>query len=836
MQNNPLPGGTPLRTILEKISHYLPTQSPLKDFIHHNTLHAFQDLPFHKALDTAAATFGYRTRLPLSAYRAMYHSGRISKERLVRIARKTDPQPDEKIWLHWLLNKKQDQDPVPVVGRVRSQMQVYYHINPDKEVHPLLFRTLGAFLDQGVGIREFPFDGLPFLEAIRAIESQGKASLFRTAEARKLLLDGSDIPALLQRLVGDAAWYEAYLFDQQFAHPGWSGMVVQIEQHPDQLFRKRNISLAGLVQFELLLELDALCARYGTLWQPLAALIQGEPPLIPAETPGGRWERVMAIWQEAAEWEYYDSVLSGLQEAPQALAGNGARASFDALFCIDDRECSLRRWTEKADPGCRTWGTPGFFQVPFMYRPSGTVYFTKACPAPVEPGHLIEEKNGRNAHRSDAHYTNRSHSLIIGWMIAQTLGFWSAFRLFLNIFRPALSPATSHSFRHMDKEAGLQIGREDDSVHADGLLRGFSVEEMAASTESLLKSIGLVEGLAPLVYVVGHGASSINNTHYAGYDCGACSGRPGSVNARVAAWMANQPEVRSLLLAKGVHIPDDTHFVGALHDTTRDEMEYYDEAGIPASLQEQHRRNKASFLQALEHNACERARRFDLIHSHAAPARIHARVKRRSVSLFEPRPELNHATNALCLVGRRQMSRHLFLDRRAFMNSYDPETDADGTMLSNILRALTPVAGGINLEYYFSRTDNQLLGAGTKLPHNVMGLLGVANGADGDLRTGLPAQMVEMHEPLRLLVVVEQKPEVIEKVLKAHPPTREWYQNGWIHLVALDPESRQLYRFVVDHFENYTPESAPLPLMQRVEQVFHAGNGDLPVMRITHAS
>ena len=836
MQNNPLPGGTPLRTILEKISHYLPTQSPLKDFIHHNTLHAFQDLPFHQALDTAAATFGYRTRLPLSAYRAMYHSGRISKERLVRIARKTDPDLDENIWLHWLLDKKRDQDPVPVVGRVRSQMQVHYHINPDKEVHPLLFRALGAFLDQGVGIREFPFNGLPFLEAIRAIESQGKASLFRNAEARKLLLDGSDIPALLQRLVGDAAWYEAYLFDQQFAHPGWSGMVVQIEQHPDQLFRKRNISLAGLVQFELLLELDALCARYGTLWQPLAALIQGEPPLIPAETPGGRWEQVMAIWQEAAEWEYYDSVLSGLQEAPQALAGNGARASFDALFCIDDRECSLRRWTEKADPGCRTWGTPGFFQVPFMYRPSGTVYFTKACPAPVEPGHLIEEKNGRNAHRSDAHYTNRSHSLIFGWMIAQTLGFWSAFRLFLNIFRPALSPATSHSFRHMDKEAGLQIGREDDSVHADGLLRGFSVEEMAASTESLLKSIGLVEGLAPLVYVVGHGASSINNTHYAGYDCGACSGRPGSVNARVAAWMANQPEVRSLLLAKGVHIPDDTHFVGALHDTTRDEMEYYDEAGIPASLQEQHRRNKASFLQALEHNACERARRFDLIHSHAAPARIHARVKRRSVSLFEPRPELNHATNALCLVGRRQMSRHLFLDRRAFMNSYDPETDADGTMLSNILRALTPVAGGINLEYYFSRTDNQLLGAGTKLPHNVMGLLGVANGADGDLRTGLPAQMVEMHEPLRLLVVVEQKPEVIEKVLKAHPPTREWYQNGWIHLVALDPESRQLYRFVVDHFENYTPESAPLPLMQRVEQVFHAGNGDLPVMRITHAS
>ena len=92
----------------------------------------------------------------------------------------------------------------------------------------------------------------------------------------------------------------------------------------------------------------------------------------------------------------------------------------------------------------------------------------------------------------------------------------------------------------------------------------------------------------------------------------------------------------------------------------------------------------------------------------------------------------------------------------AFLVSYDSQDDdADGSTLAGVLAGVVPVAAGINLEYYFSRVDPGGYGCASKLPHNISALLGVMDGHASDLRTGLPWQMVEIHEPVRLLVVVE---------------------------------------------------------------------------------
>jgi hypothetical protein len=200
--------------------------------------------------------------------------------------------------------------------------------------------------------------------------------------------------------------------------------------------------------------------------------------------------------------------------------------------------------------------------------------------------------------------------------------------------------------------------------------------------------------------------------------------------------------------------------------------------------------------------------------------KIRKDIKKRSVSYFEPRPELGHGTNALCVVGRRDMTKHLFLDRRAFLNSYDHTTDPDGALLGNVLAPLGVVCGGINLEYFFSRMDNYKLGAGTKLPHNVMGLVGVANSSDGDLRSGLPLQMIEVHDPVRLLMVVEHYPEVVKKVVTSNPDLYEWFENEWIHLVALHPDERKLYVLANGTFVPYTPLTKKLPIMDDLPRTF----------------
>ncbi|MBC7451329.1 MAG: DUF2309 family protein, partial [Cytophagales bacterium] len=349
----------------------------------------------------------------------------------------------------------------------------------------------------------------------------------------------------------------------------------------------------------------------------------------------------------------------------------------------------------------------------------------------------------------------------------------------------------------------------------------------------LLRSIGLIKNFAPIVYAIGHGASSVNNPHYSAYDCGACYGRPGSVNAKVISTMANHPEVRAILIARGLNIPVTTQFVGGLHDSTRDEIVFFDEQLLSVENKNRHMKNEAVFAKASDYNAKERSRRFASIDTTLSPAEIHEKIRIRSVSLFEPRPELNHATNAICIIGRRSLSKHLFLDRRSFLNSYDYTTDPDGKYLLGILKAAAPVCGGINLEYYFSRVDNHKLGAGTKLPHNVMGLIGVANGIDGDLRPGLPSQMIEVHDPVRMLFIVEHMPEVVLKTVQIAADTYEWFNNEWVNLSVIHPETKELFVFKDEKFVPYQPLTKHIEAISDITPILESNVENLPVYLIS---
>lgn len=815
--------------VLHELKHFLPAQAPLKDFIHHNTLHAFQNLKFDHATRRAAKMFGYKVSLSLDEYRNLYETKQINRENLERIIVEKKGKEDLEIWMNYLLKKNYDTSNTPRIGALRDNWKSQYHINLDSITHPKIFRILCSYLDQGISIWKFPVHKKGFLTSIREIEKSSSTSIFKTERVRNMFLNNRyNISDLLKMLVGDETLYKQYVFDQQFGHQGWSGMVSSIEDQPQSLLDPKKISVQELIVLECLLEIDVLDSKFGENWAPLAIKLKEKPIDLFAPVPATELTEVLFIWQNAYEWTYYDSVLTGLQQIKKEKDQNPVK-SFQAMFCIDDRECSIRRYVEDNDPNCETFGTPGFFGVEFYFKPEHGKFYSKLCPAPVTPKYLIKEIDTTSKRKKDAHFTQQSHSLFRGWLISQTLGFWSALRLFLNIFRPTMSPATASSFNHMDKFSKLTIENTDPNDKENDLQIGFTVEEMATRVEALLNSIGLVKNFAPIVYVIGHGSSSVNNPHYAGYDCGACSGRPGSVNARVICYMANKKEVREILAKKGLNIPASTQFLGGLHDTSRDDLNFFDEDSLSTENKLLHQKNEIVFKNALDLNAKERSRRLMSIDSTLPADRIHEKVRTRSVSIFEPRPELNHATNALCIVGGREFSKGLFLDRRSFMNSYDYKIDPEGKILTNIMKPLGPVCGGINLEYFFSRVDNQKLGAGTKLPHNVMGLFGVANGIDGDLRPGLPSQMIEVHDPVRLLIIVEHFPQVVLNVIKSVDAMYEWFINEWINLVAVDPETKKLFVFKEGSFVPYEPVKQSIQTVSDIVPILESTHENIPV-------
>ena len=818
--------------VLHELKHYLPSQAPLKDFIHHNTLHAFQHLNFHKAIYRASALFGYRVSLSLAEYRSLYQSKKINSEILDRVITQRKGPSQLNDWKHKVLSSKYTKN-APRIGQLRSNWKRQYQIDMDSLVHPILFRILCSYLDQGIAIWNFPVKEKSFISSIRELERNSFTSFFKTKKVRNLLLRSTaEISDLLKILIGDESLYKQYLFDQQFAHQGWSGMFSVIEDQPQTLIEQKKPSIHDLIVFELLLEIDALEFHFGKGWEPLAEKLKERPADLFEEHLETELDEVTTIWQEAFEWTYYDEVLAGIR-MEKSVPSLSSRRSFQAMFCIDDRECSLRRYLEKFDPHCETFGTPGFFGVEFFYQPEDGKFYTKLCPAPVTPKYLIKEIGAKKKRATEMHFNKHTQSFHWGWLISQTLGFWSAARLFLNIFRPTMSPATASSFRHMDKFSKLTIENKHPENRENDLQIGFTIEEMAVRVEGLLKSIGLIKDFAPIVYVIGHGSSSVNNPHYAAYDCGACSGRAGSVNSRAVCYMANHPKVREILTKGGIVIPPGTQFVGGIHDTTRDEIMFFDEHSLSKENVENHDRNEVIFANALEHNAKERSRRFVSLNSKLSPEKIHEKVQTRSVSLFEPRPELNHATNTLCIVGKRSLTKQLFLDRRSFLNSYDHSIDLDGKLLFNIMKPLGPVCGGINLEYFFSRVDNQKLGAGTKLPHNVMGLFGVANGIDGDLRPGLPSQMIEVHDPVRLLLIVEHFPDVVLKTIQRAPEMYEWFINEWVHLVAVHPETRQLHLFKDGVFSTYCPMKKKIESITDLTALIEANADNLPVYSLS---
>ena len=296
-----------------------------------------------------------------------------------------------------------------------------------------------------------------------------------------------------------------------------------------------------------------------------------------------------------------------------------------------------------------------------------------------------------------------------------------------------------------------------------------------ASPSACFRDLGLTSGFARLVVFLGHGSNSLNNPHNSAYNCGACAGTAGG---------AQRPR----------HRPD--------RSTTRASATCLAQRGLAVPRRDRLRRRLPQHLQRLGHLLRPRPP------ARLAPARLRAvradaraglrpqrpralpavpvgpaghDVRRRpgGTSRSAPRtcrrPGPSAATRPTpCASSAGAAGRGACSSTAAPSSTPTtrPRTTPSSSILTRTLQAAVPVCAGISLEYYFSYVDSAGWGCGTKLPHNVASLLGVMNGAASDLRTGLPWQMVEIHEPVRLLFVIETTPEAMLRIMDRNPGDR----------------------------------------------------------------
>jgi uncharacterized protein YbcC (UPF0753/DUF2309 family) len=752
----------------------------------------------------------------------------------------------------------------------------------DLLVHDVLTRFCGAFLDQGLAHWPLPQRDEGFYRAFCALYRQPLGTPDRwlhglTSELARLE-DGhvSPLESVRESLeilgVAEAEW-DDFLAATLLALRGWAGMVRFLQERGDRAVRP--VPEDGLVEFlavRLLLDRLALAhvAREALGFAgPLRAL-RAElrrrlgPPRLPtpeqrafvvfqlAQVLGwspaelhrlteGDWATLLEeietfpgierrrILHLAYERRLYTQTLDALTLYNRVPRPRPSAPRFQAIFCIDEREESLRRHLEEVAPDAVTFGIAGFYFVPMYYRGAADAHFVPLCPAAVRPQHWVVEEvvesdgeaHQRHARRRRAlglvshgfHVAGRS--FVLGALLSAVGGVLASVPLIARTLLPRLTARLRRGvgrFVEAPSVTRLRLERDEPTPGLENGHVGFSLDETTDMAERVLRDTGLTSGFSRLVLLFGHGSTSMNNPHESAHDCGACGGSRGGPNARAIAHILNDARVRERLKARGLTVPPGTVFVGGMHNTSSEAVTFYDLDRLPESHRAEFEDIRALVERAADRDAHERCRRFESAPLTLSFEAARQHVEGRAEDLAQVRPEWGHATNAICVVGRRQRTRRLFLDRRAFLNSYDPtQDDADATVLTRILQAAVPVCAGISLEYYFSYVDNAGYGCGTKLPHNIAALLGVMDGAASDLRTGLPWQMVEIHEPVRILFVVETRTETMLRIMDRNPGIGKLCRNEWVQLAVLSPESAEIQVFRDGAFYAYQPQATHLP-------------------------
>jgi uncharacterized protein YbcC (UPF0753/DUF2309 family) len=511
------------------------------------------------------------------------------------------------------------------------------------------------------------------------------------------------------------------------------------------------------------------------------------------------------VWQQALEASYQRELAGKLRTPVPAQARPAPEVQ--AVFCIDTRSEAMRRNLEAEWNGIETRAFAGFFGIPIHYNPLGTDIHRPQLPGLAYPSIAVQDVvtapgsvDAVDGEQAATVRTARWKRL--AWL-DQWLGTvrWSSATFsFVEVLgvgylgkivswlRPPAGPRISAD----------RIGLPDAvAEQCRPMIVGLDTAQRVDLAAGVLHTLGLDDRLAPLVILCGHAGHSTNNAHASTLDCGACYGRPGEANARALAQLLNDPAVRAGLVAKGLHIPSTTFFMGALHNTTTDEVTGFDLDLLPPAALPRWQKMQHVFAAACDRIRRERAPALWMDGNLPTPELLKA-FRRRANDGSQTRPEWGLTRNAAFIIGPRERSRGRVLSR-SYLHDYDAAHDVDGSVLEKLMMGPMLVTHWLSAQYNASTCDPVHYGSGNKVLHNVVGgHVGVFEGNGGDLRIGLPKQSLHegdgwRHQPVRLTVVIDASAASIESIIVRNAVLGQLLDNGWMLLWRYEGDALQRY-------------------------------------------
>ncbi|WP_340199007.1 YbcC family protein [Ascidiimonas sp. W6] len=786
---------------------------PLENFVAVNPYLGLTDKKFENVAQELAATGGIQMTLPASFYLQKLKEGKISLDDIAKVLKKRKSAYDAPTFIKALEDNTAKVEETATFANVADIATQVTNKDWNRFVISRISTWAASYFDNGQAVWAAANQEEELFIAWKA-----EASIDRTPELsglknfRKLIKALPDNPVLatefaIDRLGIPEKGIPLYLHRLLLSVGGWSAYAAQLDWNSELYGGKdgKLISfLAVLVCWEacLLESLDrsALYEKWSGACE-LLALANVQNQLNQSLTQ-------KLILQEAFDLAAQRNIIHKFeQQTSSTEKATKEQAKAQAVFCIDVRSEVFRRNLEMVDSEIETLGFAGFFAFPIKYVPIGHEEGGAQCPVLLPTGPtILEEIADKATHKKvlETRILNRQvkqvwksfkSGAITCFSYVSPVGLSYLPKLFTDSFgltRPV--PHPDHAGMSFSASKKKNITLETASFKNE--ITGIPLENQIEMAKNALNAMSLSDDFAKFVMITGHGSSIVNNPHATGYDCGACGGRSGESNAKVAAAVLNNTKVRAALQKEDIFIPVNTTFLACLHDTTTDEITIFNEYEVPEENKEALHSLKKSLTLAAQATRTERSLRLDS----NLTQNIDKAVIGRSKDWSQVRPEWGLAGCGAFVVAPRERTKAIDLEGKSFLHSYNWKKDKDFSILELIMTAPMVVTSWISLQYYGSTVDNKNHGSGNKTLHNVTAGIGVLEGYSGDLRVGLPIQAVHdgenyQHEPLRLNVVIEAPIEAMNAIIEKHPSVKDLCDNGWLQLMALDEEGKVSHRY-----------------------------------------